>query len=723
MNSIWLVITALAAFLVAYRLYGAFLSAKVAVLNDNNPTPAHRLRDGVDYHPTKRIVLFGHHFAAIAGPGPLIGPVLAAQWGYLPGYSWIVIGACLAGSVHDFVILLASVREDGLSLPKIARTLVGPVTGITCAVATLFIVIAVLASVAIVVVNALSESSWGMFTILVTIPAALLTGAWMYKIRPGHVGEASAIGVAIVMAGVILGKPFAETALGPYLVFSKPALSIMLPAYAALASILPVWVLMCPRDYLSSYMKVGVIAVLAAGILIARPDLKMPAVTPYLSGNGPVVSGTVWPFVCIVIMCGALSGFHALIASGTTPKMINKESDIRPIGYGAMILEGCVSLMALVAACALEPGDYFAINLEQPRALAEQAVREADTQTLTGDARSAFLQTRTRELQENHYGAFAERARSERQWDRDLAFVELEELEAEAHESLLGRTGGAVTLAVGMAKVFSSLPGMRELMAYWYHFVIMFEALFILTLLETGTRVARFVFEETLTHSSAAEGAPSRRDWGLNALTGAATVFFLYRLVATYDEFHAGLESLLGLSVGTLTPPHVWCDWPVALVVVGMGYLFNFTPRRVRMSAVVCALWGYLLYTGNLNALWRMLGIANQLLALIALIVGTTYLLKRSPKRRYALCTAIPFAFVLVTVFTAGVQSVQGWWAELSQPGITASHAFYVKLMCVLASTMLVLTAVITVDGIRCWYATLRGPARGAVELAASESA
>jgi len=341
-------------------------------------------------------------------------------------------------------------------------------------------------------------------------------------------------------------------------------------------------------------------------------------------------------------MCGALSGFHALIASGTTPKMINKESDMLPIGYGAMLLEGCVSLMALVAACALEPGDYFAINLPQPRHLEQQAAAEASERGPENAERDAFVRQRTRSLQEGHYATFANQTKARHQWD--LAPVELTELEAEAHESLLGRTGGAVTLAVGMAKVFASLPGMRQLMAYWYHFVIMFEALFILTLLETGTRVARFVFQETLVQFGSRQTLGHKPKWGIN----------------------------------------------------------------VGMSLLVCFLWGYLLYTGNLNALWRMLGIANQLLALIALIVGTSYLLKRSPKKVYALCTAIPFCFVLVTVFTAGVQSILSWWDELSQPGISVSDAFYIKLMCFLAGTMLVLTAVITVDGLRSWYTVLR---------------
>lgn len=614
MNSVWLMLTALAAFAVAYRYYGAFLAAKVAVINDANPTPAHRLRDGVDYHPTKRLVLFGHHFAAIAGPGPLIGPVLAAQWGYFPGFAWIVIGACLAGGAHDFITLVASVRHNGLTLPKLARTMIGPVGGATTAVATLFIVVAVLASVAMVVVKALSHSSWGMFTILVTIPAALLTGAWMYKIRPGRVGEASAVGVAIVMFGVIFGKPFADsTTWGHTLVFDESTLSIMLPVYAAIASILPVWVLMCPRDYLSSYMKIGVIAVLAVGIFVAQPTLEMPATTPFLSGGGPVVSGAVWPFVCIVIMCGALSGFHALIASGTTPKMINKESDMKPIGYGAMILEGFVALTALVAACALEPGDYFAINA--PQKTAEEQAK---------------------------YSAFVQRAATENQWD--LAPKSLNELETGVQEELRGRTGGAVTLAVGMAKVFSSLPGMRHLMAYWYHFVIMFEALFILTLLETGTRVARFVFQETLAQFNPQAEIGHQPKWGLN----------------------------------------------------------------ITMSVVVCGLWGGLLYIGNLETLWRMLGIANQLLATIALAVGTTYLLQYGAKRVYALCTAIPLAFAVVTVFTAGVQSIQMWWEH---PGTSPTDVFLTKLACVLASIMLFLSAVIVLDALRRWRVLLNGSA------------
>jgi carbon starvation protein len=643
---VWLVITALAAFAVAYRLYGAFLAARVAVLDDGRVTPAHRLRDDVDYHPTRRLVLFGVHFAAIAGPGPLVGPVLASQWGYFPGFAWIVIGACLAGGVHDFIILLASVRHDGLSLPKIARSTLGPISGATTTLAILFIVIATLAGVAMVVVNALSESAWGMFTIVVTIPAALITGLWMNKIRPGRVGEATIIGVTLVLLGVVFGKPVGDSALGSYLAFSKPQLSVILPAYAAIASILPVWLLLCPRDYLSSYMKIGVVVLLGAGILLARPDLKMPATTPFL-GSGPVVPGSVWPFVCIVIMCGALSGFHALIGSGTTPKMLDKESDIRPIGYGGMLLEGFVSITALVAACTLDPAEYFKINVAQDKpwevAKYHQTVEEASTRygwdIAVDPERFAKL-------------------------ERDVG----EEKRGENQGGLTGKVAGAVTLAVGMAKVFADLPGMKQLTAYWYHFVIMFEALFILTLLETGTRVARFIFEESISQFRRVKSERRQPNWALN----------------------------------------------------------------ITMSVLVCFLWGYLLYTGNIANLWRTYGIANQLLATIALAVGTTYLLCHAPKRAYALCTGLPMVFVVATVFTAGVESIRSWWAslgdlqaQLASAQVTAQVAdemarevSSLKLMCALASVMLVLSGVILVDAVRRWYQILRSEPAGPLQPA-----
>ncbi len=545
--------------------------------------------------------------------------MLAAQWGYLPGLVWILIGACLAGAVHDFVILWASVRNNGMSLPQIARKTIGPVTGVTTSIATLFIIVSTLASVAMVVVTALSHSAWGMFTIIVTIPAALITGLWMYKIRPGKVVEASAIGVSIVLAGVFLGAPFAKSSMAGALLFEPTTLKLMLPIYAAIASILPVWVLMCPRDYLSSYMKIGVMVVLAVGMLIAQPALKMPPTTPFIDGTGPVIKGTLWPFVCIVIMCGAISGFHSLIASGTTPKMIDKESQIRPIGYGAMVLEGFVAITALVAACALEPGDYFAINVAQ-----ETPAQQASYQALLA----------------RHSPASG--------WD--LSPKELAALESGTEEKLAGRTGGAVTLAVGMAKVFSSVPGMSQLMSYWYHFVIMFEALFILTLLETGTRVARFVFQETTAQFA-----------GLAPGDNAAA--------------HAGKP-----------------NWFV----------------NVGMSVAVCFGWGFLLYLGSLDTLWRMLGIANQLLASIALAVGTTYLLTHAAKRRYALCTGIPFVFVLTTVFVAGIRNVQGWWAEAA--GAAPDKVLLLRILCVLTSIMLLFTAAIALDALRKWRELLSTP-------------
>ena len=579
------------------------------MLDDSRLTPAHRLKDGVDYHPTHKLVLFGYHFAAIAGPGPLIGPVLAAQWGFLPGFIWIIIGCCLAGAVHDFVILWASTREDGLSLARIAGRTIGPVSGVTASIATLFIIITTLASLAYVVVKALCESSWGTFTIVVTIPAALITGLWMYRIRPGKIGEASIIGVVIVLAGVILGRPFTTSSFGHFLVFDRETLSIILPVYACIASLLPVWVLMCPRDYLSSYMKIGVMIVLAVGLLIVHPTLKMPATTPFLAGGGPIISGTVWPFICIVIMCGAISGFHSLVASGTTPKMIYRERDIRTVGYGAMLLEGFVAVAALTAACALEPGDYFKINVAPAR-----------------------------------YATLVEQGHNQLSWD--LSQKQFAELEQGTEEHLAGRAGGAVTLAVGMAKIFSDLPGMKTLTSYWYHFIIMFEALFILTVLETGTRVARFVCQEAILQVTPGEAARGKHNWPMNLL----------------------------VSVGT------------------------------------CAAWGFLLYIGNLDTLWRMLGIVNQLLATIALTVGTTYILIHSSRRIYALCTALPLAFILVTVMVAGVQSAHNWWLLALTPGMKPMDVFLNRLASVLAWIMLAMTAVIVIDAIRRWRQLLTAP-------------
>lgn len=419
------------------------------MLDQARKTPAYKLNDGHDYHPTNKWVLFGHHFAAIAGAGPLIGPVLAAQFGFLPGALWIIIGAVLGGAVHDYVILFASVRHNGLSLHKIARDYIGKIAGVATAFAVLFIIITALAGLSIVVVNALAESSWGTFAIAVSIPAALFVGVYMYVLRKGALVEASIIGSLILLAGVFFGYYIQGSAAAPYFTFTKQQLSIMLPIYGFIASVLPVWLLLCPRDYLSSYLKIGTIALLGVGIFFVHPVLQMPAITPFVAGGGPIIPGKVWPFVCITIACGAISGFHSLISSGTTPKMIKNEADIRMIGFGAMLVEGFVAIMALIAACALMPGDYFAINC-------------------------------TKEV-------FAKLG---------MHAVNLPILSLLVNENIVARPGGAVSLAVGMAQIFSGIPGMKGLMSYWYHFAIMFEALFILTTIDTGTRVARYITQE-----------------------------------------------------------------------------------------------------------------------------------------------------------------------------------------------------------------------------------
>ena len=390
MYALTFIITSLLVFALAYRLYAKFIITKVLVIDETRATPAHTMRDGKDYDPTNRWVLFGHHFAAIAGAGPLVGPVLAAQFGFLPGYLWILIGAVLGGAVHDMVILFASVRMKGFSLTRLARKYIGKTAGLTTGIAILFIIVTALAGLALVVVNALNHSAWAAFTIAVTIPAALLVGVYMYRLRPGKILEASVIGIILLIVGVVAGEPLSKTAWGSYFLFSKPALSVILPLYGFVASVLPVWLLLCPRDYLSSYMKIGTIFLLAAGIFIVNPKIQMPLVTQYIHGGGPIIPGKVWPFVCITIACGAISGFHSLIASGTTPKMINSEKDIRMISYGAMVVEAFVSVMALVAATVMLPGDYFAINLS-PQAfsgLGMDTTQLAQMEQMTGETLS-----------------------------------------------------------------------------------------------------------------------------------------------------------------------------------------------------------------------------------------------------------------------------------------------------------------------------------------------
>ena len=450
-NALWIVVAAGCFYVITYRFYASFIAAKILVLDENRPTPAQRLRDGVDYHPTNRWVLFGHHFAAIAGAGPLIGPILAAQFGYLPGFLWILIGSAIGGAVHDMVILFASVRRNGRSLAQIAREEIGPVGGLAAAFAILFIIIVALAGLGLAVVNALSKSPWGTFTITLSIPIALFMGMYLYRIRPGKVVEVSAIGVTLLVIAVLSGHSIPGSFLDPVFNLSKNGLIVSIMVYGFIASVLPVWMLLCPRDYLSTYMKIGTIFLLAVGVIAIAPDIQMPAVTRFAGGGGPIIPGTLFPFMFITIACGAISGFHSLISSGTTPKMIMNERDIPLIGFGAMLMEGFVAMMALIAATILIPGDYFAINTKL----------SFDTLASIG-----------------------------------FPVDRITELSHMVETDVTGRPGGAVSLAVGMASILSGIGGMKNLMPYWYNFALMFEALFILTTVDTGTRVARFLLQE-----------------------------------------------------------------------------------------------------------------------------------------------------------------------------------------------------------------------------------
>ncbi len=452
MNALTLVFASLCIFAIAYRFYGLFLASKVLGLKTDRHTPAVKMADGVDYVATNKFVLFGHHFAAIAAAGPLLGPVLAAQFGYLPGTLWIIVGCVLAGAVHDMVVLFASVRHKGHSLAKIAETEIGKAVGAVASFAVLFILILTLAGLAIAVVNAMHDSAWGTFTVFATIPIALVMGLYLHVWRDGDVKGASLIGVVLLFLAVLAGPHVvANPTLKSVFTLSKHQISIFIPIYGFVASALPVWLLLCPRDYLSTYLKIGTITMLAGGIIFVHPDLLMEPVTKFTAGGGPIIPGAVFPFVFITIACGAISGFHAIIGTGTTPKMISNESDILFVGYGAMLVEGFVAIMALIAACVLVPADYFAIN----------------------SAPAVFAKL-------------------------GMSPVNLPELARAVEENIQGRPGGAVSLAVGMAFIFSSVPFMKHLMAYWYHFAIMFEAVFILTAVDTGTRVGRFFLQEMI---------------------------------------------------------------------------------------------------------------------------------------------------------------------------------------------------------------------------------
>ena len=577
-SAAWLILAAVGTYLIGYRFYSRFLADRVFGLNDRRATPAERLANGRDFVPTSRWVLFGHHFAAIAGAGPLVGPVLAAQFGYLPGTIWIVFGVVLGGAVQDFIILFGSMRRDGKSLGQMAKEETGPATGLLAMVSVLAIMVILLAVLALVVVNALKESPWGVFTILCTIPIAILMGFWMKIWRPGRTLEASAVGVVLLLAALVGGRYVAASpALAPYFTASGLTIAYAMIAYGFIASVLPVWMLLCPRDYLSTFMKIGTILLLAVGILLVLPPLRLPAVTQFVDGTGPVFAGKLFPFAFITIACGAISGFHALVASGTTPKMLTREGDARLIGYGGMLMESFVAVMALCAAALLDPGIYFAIN--------------SPIGTLGGSAQTA--------------------AEVIRGWGFSVTPDQIQNLAASVGETtLLGRTGGAPSLAVGMAHIFSSAFG-AGLMALWYHFAIMFEALFILTTIDTGTRVGRFMLQE---------------------LAGQ-----VYRPLGRTSWYPSTM-------------------FASALIVAGWGYFL---------------VQGVLDPLGGINSLWPLFGISNQLLAAVALCVGTTLIIK-SGRTRYVWVTLLPLAWLLAVTLTAGWQKV---FAEDPRLGFLAHAA------------------------------------------------
>ncbi|MCU1273862.1 MAG: carbon starvation protein CstA, partial [Bryobacterales bacterium] len=622
------------------RFYAKFLSARVMGLDDKRATPAERLRDGHDFEPTNKWIVFGHHFAAIAGPGPLVGPTLAAQFGYLPGTLWIIIGAVLGGAVQDFVILFASMRRDGKSLGQMAREEIGKVGGFTALLTVLLIMIILLAVVALVVVNALKDSPWGAFTIAATMPIALFMGLYLRYWRPGKVLECSVIGFVLVLLSIFGGQWVSHSeAIAPIFRLSAMALAFCVIVYGFAASALPVWLLLAPRDYLSTFVKLGVVLMLGIGILFVRPELQMPAYTRFTDGTGPIFAGKIFPFCFITIACGAISGFHALISSGTTPKLIMKEWHAWPVGYGSMLLESFVAIMAMIAACVLQPGIFFAVN---------------SPAGIVGATPAAAVATIT-------------------SWGFPVTAESMEALARQVGEqSLFYRTGGAPSLALGMAHIFARGGGGEAILGFWYHFAIMFEALFILTIIDAGTRVGRFMLQDLLGHVYKPLG---RTGW---------------------------------------------------------------MPGVIGSSAAVVMAWGYFLYQGvrdplgGINSLWPLFGIANQLLATIALCVATTILVKMH-RARYMWVTCMPLVWLVIVTFTASYEKIFsslpaiGFLAQASQreaalqaalqTGTVAASKiaetqtliFNARLDAFICGIFVVMVGTILIDSIRIWIGILKG--------------
>ena len=634
-NSVWFVTAALCVYALGYRFYSAFIAAKVLVLDASRATPAERFDDGRDYMPTNKWVVFGHHFAAIAGPGPLVGPTLAAQFGYLPGTLWILIGAVFGGCVQDFVTLFFSTRRNGRSLGQMARDELGPVGGVAAIIGVMLIMIILIAVLGLVVVNAMKHSPWATSTIAATIPIAILVGLYMRNLRPGRVLEGTLIGVTLLILAVAGGGWLDhQEGLRSWFDFDAPQLAVLVILYGFTAAVLPVWLLLAPRDYLSTFMKLGTMALLAVAIVILHPEVKMPALTQFTDGTGPIFGGKLFPFVFIVIACGAISGFHSLISSGTTPKLLSNERDARMIGYGGMMLESFVAIMAMIAACVLDPGVFFAIN--SPAGVVGSAAADA-VATISS-------------------------------WGFPVTVDQMNQLaHAMGEATLFARTGGAPSLAVGMASIFSTAFG-AGLLAMWYHFAIMFEALFILTTLDAGTRVARFMLQDMLGNIFPSLG---RTSWYPGVIATSAVV------VAAWGYF---------LYMGTIDP------------------------------------------LGGINSLWPLFGISNQMLAAIALCVATTILVK-SGKARYVWVTALPLSWLVIMTSWAALEKLfspelrVGFIAKANalstqlasgalppeKVAVTQQLIFNIRVDAVLTIVFLVTTWVLVLDTLRISYRVLSG--------------